>query len=116
MNGDGVVSSLDETAIGGTYNPQIVYGFGANFRYKNLDFNIFFQGNGMTYGFKGGCSNKFTPGETMGAMGNILTNYQDRWTVENPSQDVYYPRLTWGKSENNAVSYTHLTLPTNSLV
>ncbi len=38
------------------------------------------------------------PGETMGAMGNILTNYQDRWTVENPSQDVYYPRLTWGKA------------------
>lgn len=31
VNGDGVVSSLDETAIGGTYNPQIVYGFGANF-------------------------------------------------------------------------------------
>lgn len=100
------VSSLDETAIGGTYNPQIVYGFGANFRYKNLDFNIFFQGNGMTYGFKGGCSNKFTPGETMGAMGNILTNYQDRWTVENPSQDVYYPRLTWGKSENNVRNST----------
>ena len=106
VNGDGVVSSLDETAIGGTYNPQIVYGFGANFRYKNLDFNIFFQGNGMTYGFKGGCSNKFTPGETMGAMGNILTNYQDRWTVENPSQDVYYPRLTWGKSENNVRNST----------
>ena len=42
----------------------------------------------------------------MGAMGNILTNYQDRWTVENPSQDVYYPRLTWGKSENNVRNST----------
>ena len=106
VNKDGVVSSLDETAVGGTYDPQIVYGFGANLRYKNVDFNIFFQGNGMTYGFKGGNSNNFTPGETMGAMGNILTNYEDAWTVDNPSQDVYYPRFTWGKSENNVRNST----------
>lgn len=106
VNEDGVVSTLDQTAIGGTYNPQIVYGFGASVRYKNLDFNVFLQGNAMTYAFKGGNSSMFTPGETMGAMGNILTNYQDRWTVENPSQDVYYPRLTWGKSENNVRNST----------
>lgn len=106
VNGDGVVNTMDEAAIGGTYDPQIVYGFGGNLRYKNVDFNVFFQGNGRTFRFVGGCYNNFTPGETMGAMGNILTNYNDRWTPENPSQDVFYPRLTYGKSENNVRNST----------
>ena len=28
-------------------------------------------------------------------MGNVLTNYNDRWTPENPSEDVFYPRLSY---------------------
>lgn len=101
INEDGVVNSLDEKVLGGTSNPEIVYGFGVTARYKNVDINVFFQGNGKTYRFIGGVASNFLPGSTMGAMGNILTNYNDRWTEENPRQDAFYPRLSWGENANN---------------
>lgn len=99
VDGDGAITTMDEKAIGGTYDPQIIYGFGANATFRNVDVNIFFQGNGKTYRFIGG--NNFLPGSTLGAMGNVLDNYQDRWTPENPSQNVFYPRLSYGENENN---------------
>lgn len=106
VNGDGVINSMDETAMGGTVNPEIVYGFGATARYKNIDLNVFFQGNGKTYRFIGGVSSHFLPGSSMGAMGNIFTNYNDRWTEENPVQDAFYPRLSWGTNSNNSQNST----------
>lgn len=96
MDGDGEVTTKDVAPIGGTYDPQIVYGFGLNASYKNFDFNVFFQGNAKTHRFIGG--RNFLPGS---GLGNILSNYQDRWTVENPRQDVFYPRLYNGVNENN---------------
>ena len=102
VNNDGVVNAMDEVAMGGTVNPEIVYGFGGNVRWKNLDFSFFFQGNGKTYRFIGGPAANFLPGSSQGTMGNILSNYNDRWTEENPSQDVFYPRLSWGPNANNS--------------
>lgn len=96
---DGAITDMDEVPLGGTTDPQIVYGFGTNISYKNVDLNIFFQGNGQTYRFIGG--DGFLPGSSMGAMYNINENYQDRWTPENPQQDVFYPRLTYGRNDNN---------------
>lgn len=104
IDGDGVITTMDKKAIGGTYDPQIVYGFGANASYKNFDFNVFFQGNGKTWRFIGGSN--FLPGSTMGTMGNILDNYNDRWTVENPVQNAFYPRLSYGPNENNTQNST----------
>lgn len=49
FNGDGEITETDKTAIGGTVNPELVYGFGINLSYKNIDFGAFFQGNGRTY-------------------------------------------------------------------
>ena len=46
LNEDGVVNEYDRTYIGNPYIPQIVYGFGASFQYKNWDFSVFFQGAG----------------------------------------------------------------------
>ena len=34
-------------------------------------------------------------------MGNIYTNYTDRWTVDNPRQDVFWPRLSNSPNANN---------------
>ena len=106
LNGDGAVNSMDEKAMGGTIDPEIVYGFGANVSHKNIDINIFFQGNARTKRFIGGVSSFFLPGSQMGAMGNIFTNYDDRWTKENPRQDVFYPRLTYGVNQNNSQAST----------
>lgn len=106
VDGDGAVTSMDVVALGGTNNPEIVYGFGATARYKNVDFNIFFQGNGRTYRFIGGVVSNFLPGSSQGTMGNIFSNYNDRWTEDNPSQDVFYPRLSWGVNANNSQEST----------
>lgn len=99
VDGDGSITDMDEVPLGGTVDPQIVFGFGGNVSYKNIDVNIFFQGNGRTWRFIGGSG--FLPGSSMGAMYNIYDNYQDRWTPDNPSQDAFYPRLTYGQNENN---------------
>ena len=106
VNGDGVVNSMDEVAMGGTVNPEIVYGFGLSLRYKAFDFNVFFQGNGRTYRFIGGPDSNFLPGSSMGVTGNIFTNYNDRWTIDNQSQDVFYPRLSYGPNSNNSQNST----------
>lgn len=104
IDGDGSITPKDQTAIGGTYDPQLVYGFGANASYKNFDLSMFFQGNGKTWRFIGG--SYFIPGSTMGTMGNILDNYNNRWTLENPNQNVFYPRLSYGPNENNSQNST----------
>lgn len=99
LNNDGIIDALDRTAIGGTEDPRVVFGFGLNLRYKNFDFGTFFQGMGQTYRIIGGAN--FIPGSANGSMGNILTNVVDRWTVDNPRQDVFYPRLSDYQSANN---------------
>ncbi len=104
LNGDGVVDALDRTAIGGTEDPQIVFGFGSNLRYKAVDFGFFFQGVSRTYRIIGGSN--FIPGSANGAMGNIFDNVSDRWTLDNPRQDVFYPRLSDYQSANNNLAST----------
>ncbi|WP_242410197.1 SusC/RagA family TonB-linked outer membrane protein [Flavobacterium sp. Root901] len=103
-NGDGIISGLDEGFIGGTTDPQIVYGFGNNLKYKQFDFSFFFQGIAKSERIIGGAN--FIPGSGTGTLGNIYSNYNDRWTEENPSQDVFWPRLSYGPNANNAVAST----------
>lgn len=90
MNGDGEITTVDQTAIGGTVNPEIVYGFGATVRWRDVDLGVFFQGVGRQYRILGG--ETWLPGSSLGA-GNIFTNIDDRWTPENPSQNVFWPRM-----------------------
>lgn len=97
VNGDGKINVYDQTAIGGTVDPEIVYGFGLNIVYKNLDFGVLFQGTGRTWRM---LSSNILPGQSQQYY-NVFYNYEDRWTVENPSQDVFYPRLTYGANSNN---------------
>jgi len=106
INGDKKIDALDKTAIGGTFNPKIVYGLGLNMKYKHVDFGVMLQGNGKTYNMVGNGSGSFIPGSGNGAVGNILSNVNDRWTKENPSQDVFYPRLSMGLSSNNSQAST----------
>ncbi len=104
INGDGTINALDNTAIGGTYNPEIVYGYGFNMQYKNFDLGLFFQGNTKTDRIIGG--QYFIPGTGAGALGNIYSNVDDRWTVENPKQNVFWPRLSNQTHANNSMAST----------
>lgn len=98
LNNDHQITDLDRTAIGGTVDPQIVYGFGANARYKAFDLGVFFQGSGRMYRLLGG--ETWLPASAAGA-GNIFSNIDDRWTPENPSQNVFWPRMSDQTVDNN---------------
>ncbi|MDG5801010.1 SusC/RagA family TonB-linked outer membrane protein [Marinilabiliaceae bacterium ANBcel2] len=106
VNEDGVITDLDRTAIGGTVDPQIVYGFGANMQYKNFDFGFFFQGNARTDRIIREGSSYLIPGAGGGALGNFYSNVDDRWTPENPNQDVFWPRLADYVHSNNTQAST----------
>lgn len=102
LNDDGRIDAFDKSAIGKPYVPEIVYGFGLNLTYKNFDFGIFFQGSGnFTNMLKG---DNFIPGSGGGGLGNIYSNVDDRWTPENPRQNVFWPRLSVSNDNNKQES------------
>lgn len=104
VNGDGVVDTYDDVAIGNPDTPEIVYGFGTSVTYKGFDASIFFQGaSNMSFMLSGDGFFPFTRGET---QGNVTYYATDRWTPENPSQDVLFPRLSSGANPNNYRSST----------
>lgn len=105
MNGDGVINSRDQGYIGGVSTPRIIYGFGGNLRYKNVDLNFFFQGTGDSHRMMNVGAN-IIPGAGMGTMYNVFANYTDSWNDEKQSQDVFWPRLTYGKNTQNQVNST----------
>ncbi len=100
MDGDGIITDADEGYIGGTVDPRIVYGFGCNIMFRHFDFNIFFQGVADTHRVVGG-STYFIPGSGQGLLGNIYSNYNDRWTENNPSQNAFWPRLSESPNQQN---------------
>lgn len=105
MNGDSKITNEDRGYIGGTNDPRIVYGFGANIDWKGIDLSFFFQGTGDSWRIIGG-DDYFIPGSGQGVLGNVFTNYNDRWTEDNPSQDVFWPRLSESTNTNNNVAST----------
>ena len=109
LTNDGRINDEDVTAIGGSSVPEIVYGFGFSFRHKGFDISALFQGVALTDFVVGGDyddarNQYYIPGAGSGAVANILGNVDDRWTPENPSQDVFWPRLSLGVNENNSQS------------
>ena len=101
VNKDGKIDIYDQSPIGGTQDPEIVYGFGLNLAWKGFDFGVLFQGTGRMWRLM---SANIIPGYDTGGYYNVFSNYEDRWTVDNPSQDVFYPRLTYGPNTNNGVA------------
>ena len=112
INGDGVIDSQDEVALGYTNMPEIVYGFGATAQWKNWDFNVFFQGVAHTSFFLVGASLR-SPFSS-GSMERSAVNediYGNVWMSTNtPEQNdrAIYPRLSLsnqaGSSNNNQTS------------
>jgi len=80
---DGVVNSDDRTIIGNPY-PDFTFGFNNDFRYKNFDLNIFFQGS------VGNDVMNITRMELdwMAGKSNATTDALNRWTPTNTNTDV----------------------------
>jgi TonB-dependent starch-binding outer membrane protein SusC len=82
VNGDGRISPDDQTIIGDP-NPDFIYGVTNNFRYKNFDLSIFFQG------VQGGDILNLTRArlESPG-LNNSLVSSLDYWRGEGTSNTV----------------------------
>lgn len=111
VTGDGVITDDDRVPLSYSQVPRLMYGFGAEFRYKNLTVGVLFKGTGHTDFFMNNDGFGYIPFYG-GATGNVLSIVKDqknRWTpawysgdpsTENPN--ARFPRLTYGKSENNS--------------
>ena len=128
VNGDGVINSDDQVVLSYPSYPRLMYGFGGEYRYKNLTLGVLFKGTGSTDFFYVGQRVSFWDFTTRSThwynnglgyvpfhsqeMGNVLTMVADqsnRWTpasysgdpaTENPN--ARFPRLDYGYNENNS--------------
>jgi hypothetical protein len=133
VNGDGQITDLDQVPIGYPTEPEIVYGFGASFGYKNVDFSLFFQGlanesfwidyNAVSPFFNNVLKKPGTPEDgplrtpvlsnsgssSVDVIGNnalakfIADNY---WSEENRDSRAVWPRLSTTSIENNKQTNT----------
>lgn len=96
LNGDNKIDGNDMMEIGDPTVPQIVYGFGGSFQYKNFDFSIFFQGVAKTSLMMQNI-HPFTSDQT------TLLDFiaQDYWTEANPNPNAEYPRLISNLDSHN---------------
>jgi TonB-linked SusC/RagA family outer membrane protein len=105
LNGDKVIDVMDQTAIGRSDLPQLVYGFGTNISYKGFSLGAFFQGVGNIDLY---LADDFMPFRNGSGRGSLYSNITDRWTVENPRQDAFYPRLSYSDmNQNYTASSSH---------
>ncbi len=106
LNGDGVVDANDITRIGNGDVPRVIWGGSFNVSWKQFYIGAFFQGTVGADRMLGG--DGIIPfNNSIGAeRSNLFMTALDRWTPENPREDVFYPRLGWGAvvNQNNAVA------------
>ncbi|MEQ7802648.1 TonB-dependent receptor [Pedobacter sp. ASV1-7] len=109
QNGDGIVD-MNLDVVRDYVNPtvpEIIYGFGANVDYKGFYVNVFFQGAGnvsLNLNNQPVFFQPFADGLTRSSVRKEIV--ESRWTEENPSQNVFYPRLSYNDRSN--------TNPTNN--
>ncbi len=107
LNGDGVINSNDQTAIGYGNVPRIVYGLNFGGGFKNFDISLFFQGTALVdFNYGGGFGT--TPFSQGANYGNMYKTVLDRWTPENPNPNAFYPRLSTNQDQTtNYYTSTH---------
>jgi hypothetical protein len=103
VNRDGKIDSQDRVKMGYPTSPEMVYGFGCSFGYKDFDLSLFFQGQSMT-------SFMIDPTAIMpyyshgnGKINGLLQVIaDDHWSESNPDSYAFYPRLSVDQVQNNA--------------
>jgi TonB-linked SusC/RagA family outer membrane protein len=83
VNGDGKINADDAVRLDKSITPTFNFGATADFRYKNFDLSILFQGaTGAALRIQ----------TESGDIGNYLKySYDNRWSIDNPSSE--HPRL-----------------------
>lgn len=99
VNADGVIDSYDQVPLGYGNVPVMTYGFGFTLGYKSFALSTLFQGAAQVdYLISGEAALPFQQGLS---RGNLMDNIADRWTVENPNPNAFYPRLGSGSINDN---------------
>ncbi|MEG1008034.1 MAG: TonB-dependent receptor [Bacteroides sp.] len=108
LNNDGKIDSNDQMEdVGNPSVPEIVYGFGFNAEWKGFYAGIFFQGSGNTSTVLGtGADATFFPFQWGIEESAVRSVVSDRWTEQNPSQNVMFPRMHSNNFDNNTASST----------
>lgn len=102
LNNDGQIDAYDQTYISRGDVPTTVYGFGFTVGWKDLSVGMMLQGvAGAERVLNGSSINPFNGG---GGSGNLYSNIDDRWTEENPDQNAFYPRLSYGSETTSSIN------------
>lgn len=104
-NCDGIINSYDQVYMGHPTVPEIIYGFGPSFKYKQWDFSFFFQGAANVSMMLDAGS--FAPfGKDINR--NVLKFIEeDHWSSDNQNIYAAYPRLTKQNHGNNTVGSSY---------
>jgi len=112
LNKDGVVDAYDWKYLGKSSFPSWSYGAGFTVGYKKLDLSLFFQGVADVAIMANGSAISMNDGTAAGVgvvpftgigqyPANVLSDATNRWTVDNPRQNVDYPRLGIATTTSN---------------
>ena len=103
VNDDGVISEDDMIWGSNPATPESMFGFGASLAYKGFDFSFLMQGalSGTSYLSAGWYFQPFQAEREPKFMGNLITEFRDRWTEDNPNPHAFSPRLYMGQNVNN---------------
>ena len=108
LNGDGIVNTFDRVKDAlMPVIPEIIYGFGTSLKYKGAFLSVFFQGAANVSANLNNQANAFMPFHWGVLESNVRTEVlESRWTAENPSQDVFFPRLQLANMTNTNTAST----------
>ncbi|MGN8038446.1 SusC/RagA family TonB-linked outer membrane protein [Chitinophaga sp. 22321] len=101
VNGDGIINSADAVPIGLPTTPEITYGFGFSFGYKQLDLSFFFQGSARSsFWIDPYRTAPFVLNEG-GQHGLLQAIADDHWSEGNRNLYAFWPRLSNEFNWNN---------------
>lgn len=119
VNGDGIINDDDRVPLSYSNQlPRIMYGFGADFQWKNLTVSFLFKGSAKMDYYRSGLNMNGIDNQLgwipfcNGDLGNVIAlanNPKNRWTpawysgttaTENPNAE--FPRLSYGSNTNNS--------------
>lgn len=105
VNGDGQITALDQVPIGFPTMPEIIYGFGFSFGWKQLDISTFLQGSAHSSFWMGGTVSG-TTGPTniqpfVGGKQILKAFAEDHFSLDNPDIYALWPRLSIENQNNN---------------
>jgi TonB-linked SusC/RagA family outer membrane protein len=102
IDGDGIITPDDQTAIGFSRLPQIMYGINLGASYKGFDFSALIQGAGRSnVYFSDEAAWEFLYGS------NPLETIKGRWTEDGTNINPTYPRLSLYRNEYKKEASTY---------